>query len=292
MRRLGRLSLAIVGTWALCGVTLAGDSCPSECVCIQSIAPGETKDGFDPERVAAAIANAPNGAPIVVRDTREFLLARALTKNKSLILLERTSSVPDNLRRLSQTPESVVILHNVPNTVEEAENIHRGRMGKISKQAVAEIRSQLSLVKGNLVDIATLRREGASLREVTLERLHSAKSGELVLLIAHNEDGALRLGDGSFLLASEVAESSPANVWVIGCNTLKQAGSPNGPVIGIGRELRYKDAIRIAEAIRLSAVKGNSYAAILIGLQRTSPVLIGIVGALLYLEFQDKEESK
>ena len=269
--------------------TWAGDSCPSQCFCVPiSDEKDVAKGGRSAGDLRALIHDAPVGAAILVRDVHELVTARTLTQSH-LVLLERSAASDANIARLRAEPRKTTILHNAPASIAEAETIHTSRKGHITGAHVAEIRAGLAPMASIAVDARTL--SGTSIRAKILERARHADPDELIVVVAHQEDGALRFSDASHVLPEELERDGGPMVWVIACNTLQQAGSARGPVIGIGSRLTYAQALQLAARIHNAASRGQSYHSILLDIQHSSPVVVAVVGAMIFLTFAEDKES-
>jgi hypothetical protein len=267
----------------------AGDRCPSKCFCVPiSDQQNVAKVGRSERDLRALIHQAPEGAPVLLRDVHEVIAARRLSQDH-LILLERTAASDANVASLGTAPRSTTILHNAPASIDEAETIHASRKGQIKNPHLAEIQASLKPLASIATDARTLH--GPTIRASILERVRQADPDELIVLIAHQENGALRFSDASHVLPEELERPGGPTVWVLACSTLQQAGSVHGPVIGVGSRLTYAQALGLAARIHKAAAHGQSYHSILLSIQHSSPVVIGVVGTLIYLSFADDPEE-
>ncbi len=221
------------------------------------------------------LVGAPEGIPLA-----RFLVRQYATP-QSLVLYAASHHSERGLHQLQGRPNRIVLLHDVPTTLEQARAIHGDgsvAMHDFDEQDISSIHERMGrLVRAyyephgtfTVIDLARRSWWPYSIEERVRRAVRNQRDDDLLIIIGEFHDGCLVLHDGPPI---EIDAMEGAGVTaIIGCRTASSVGDVTDLRIRSDRRINYRQAIDAAELILEVLLKqGGTYRDALLELQNSS----------------------
>jgi len=147
-------------------------------------------------------------------------------------------------------PNTVALIAVAPVTAEDYQAVFGHGKNKTKASVTEAQRKEIETVQNTLKADFDRNEGDRAFTQADYKKVVQAKTDSFVIVLGHNEEGMLRLLDGSLLFLDEIVASarSEQRVILISCDSASHVS--NNQVAGtIGREVTYGEAFRIAGGI-------------------------------------------